>query len=206
MTVSSAISAFFTKRSGGFAESASSTRIPSAKECTNAFEAAYVAWYGPGAFAASGTCLVTSGHRDAYLASGGPVARVFHSADRGRTWSVTDAAIPPADAGGVFSLSFRNPERGIAVGGDFTEPSVGTDASATTVNRGRTWVGGGDLSGYRSGVDHVEGLRATAAPHPPSLALRHPALRGKGVQRVRLGKGVCPRASDTSVRFLSFDF
>ena len=46
------------------------------------------------AFAASGACLVTSGHRDAYLASGGPVARVVHTANRGRTWSVTDSAIP----------------------------------------------------------------------------------------------------------------
>src|SRR3954454_14423343 len=30
----------------------SSTRMPSAKECTNAFDAAYVEWYGPGVTAA----------------------------------------------------------------------------------------------------------------------------------------------------------
>ncbi|CAA9339723.1 MAG: putative oxidoreductase (putative secreted protein) [uncultured Nocardioidaceae bacterium] len=123
---------------------------------------------GEFAFAASGTCLVTAGFRDAYLASGGPASRIFHTANRGRTWSVVDSTIPAAEAGGVFSMSFRNPERGLAVGGDFTAPDLGTDASATTVNRGRTWVGGGDLSGYRSGVDHVEGLRATAVAVGPT--------------------------------------
>ncbi len=123
---------------------------------------------GEFAFAASGTCLVTSGWRDAYLASGGGAARVFHTANRGRTWSVTDSTIPAADAGGVFSLTFRNPERGLAVGGDFLAPEVGTDASASTVDRGRTWHNGGDLSGYRSGVDLVAGLRATAVAVGPS--------------------------------------
>jgi hypothetical protein len=39
---------------------------------------------GEFAFAASGTCLVTSG-RDAWFATGG-AARVFHSRDGGATW------------------------------------------------------------------------------------------------------------------------
>ncbi len=36
---------------------------------------------GEFAFAASGTCLVTTGWRDAYLASGGGAARIFHTAN-----------------------------------------------------------------------------------------------------------------------------
>jgi photosystem II stability/assembly factor-like uncharacterized protein len=104
-------------------------------------------------FAASGTCLVTSGHV-AYLASGGSAARIFASRDRGRTWTVTDSTIPAAPAGGVFSLAFQG-GHGIAVGGDFTAPSDGTDASAYSDDRGRSWTNGGDLSGYRSGVDWV---------------------------------------------------
>ena len=123
---------------------------------------------GEFAFAASGTCLVTTGWRDAYLASGGGASRVFHTVNRGRTWTVTDAVVPASDAGGVFSLSFRNPERGIAVGGDFLVPEEGTDASATTTDRGRSWTGGGDLSGYRSGVAHLEGVRRTAVAVGPS--------------------------------------
>ena len=103
-------------------------------------------------FAASGTCLVTSGRRNAYLASGGSASRIFVSHDRGRHWAVRDSSIPASAAGGVFSLAFRRGV-GIAVGGDFEHPNRGDDASAYTHSRGRHWKNGGDLSGYRSGVD-----------------------------------------------------
>jgi photosystem II stability/assembly factor-like uncharacterized protein len=116
---------------------------------------------GEFAFAASGTCLVTSGGRDAWFASGGGASRVFRSRDGGRTWSVTAAPIPAAAAGGVFSLAFRNPREGAMVGGDFTAPENGADASGFTHDGGRTWTGGGDLTGYRSGVDWVYGARST---------------------------------------------
>ena len=110
------------------------------------------------AFAASGTCLVAGGGRDAWFGSGGSVSRVFHSTDRGRTWTVTDAPIPPSDtgAGGVFSLAFRNTHDGVMVGGDILNPTNGHRMSAFTRD-GRTWLQGGDLSGYRSGVDWVSG-------------------------------------------------
>jgi photosystem II stability/assembly factor-like uncharacterized protein len=111
-------------------------------------------------FAASGTCLVTSGH-DAWFASGGAAARVFHSRDGGRDWTVTTAPIPAAPAGGVFSLAFRNPREGAMVGGDFTVPTNGAHASGFTRDGGASWLAGGDLSGYRSGVDWVWGTRAT---------------------------------------------
>jgi len=115
---------------------------------------------GEFAFAASGTCLVASG-RDAWFASGGGASRVFHSRDGGLTWTVTGAPIPAAEAGGVFSLAFRNPWQGVMVGGDFTVPANGVDASGFTRDGGRTWRGGGDLAGYRSGVDWVYGSRST---------------------------------------------
>ena len=116
---------------------------------------------GEFAFAASGTCLVTVGGRDAWFASGGGASRVFRSHDRGRTWSVTDAPIPASEAGGVFSLAFRNPRDGVIVGGDVLAPENGQDASGFTRDGGRTLLPGGDLSGYRSGVDWVYGARAT---------------------------------------------
>ena len=114
-------------------------------------------------FAASGTCLVTAGARDAFLASGGSASRIFRSHDRGTMWSVVDSTIPPvADAGGTFGLAFRNPLEGLAVGGDFTTPDNGVRASSYTQDSGRTWTAGGDLGGYRSGVDWVSGARRTA--------------------------------------------
>jgi photosystem II stability/assembly factor-like uncharacterized protein len=107
---------------------------------------------GEFAFAASGTCLVTSG-RDAWFASGGGASRVFRSHDGGFTWKFAAAPIPAAEAGGVFSLAFNQRSRGVMVGGDFTAPENGADASGFSRDGGRTWRGGGDLSGYRSGVD-----------------------------------------------------
>jgi photosystem II stability/assembly factor-like uncharacterized protein len=115
---------------------------------------------GEFAFAASGTCLVTSGH-DAWFASGGGASRVFHSRGGGLSWTVTAAPIPAAEAGGVFSLAFRNPREGVMVGGDFLAPENGVDASGFSRDGGRTWLAGGDLSGYRSGVDWVSGADAT---------------------------------------------
>jgi photosystem II stability/assembly factor-like uncharacterized protein len=131
---------------------------------------------GEFAFAASGTCLVISG-RDAWFASGGGAARVFHSRDGGFTWSVTAAPIPASDAGGVFSLAFRNPREGAMVGGDFLAPENGADASGFTRD-GDTWHPGGDLSGYRSGVDWVSGSRATLiAVGPTGSDVSHDGAR-----------------------------
>jgi len=114
-------------------------------------------------FAASGTCLVTAGHRDAFLASGGSDSRIYRSHDQGTTWQAVDSPIPPVtDAGGTFGLAFRNPRQGLAVGGDYTAPDNGAKASAYTRDGGRSWVSGGDLGGYRSGVDWVSGARRTA--------------------------------------------
>jgi hypothetical protein len=103
---------------------------------------------------------VTSGGRDAWFGSGGGASRVFHSRDGGFTWSVTDAPIPAAASGGVFSLAFRGVRSGVMVGGDFTAPANGARASGFTRD-GSSWQPGGDLSGYRSGVDWVFGARST---------------------------------------------
>ena len=123
---------------------------------------------GEFAFAASGTCLVTSGGRDVWLASGGAASRVFHSRDRGHTWTVTESTIPAAAGGGVFSLSFRNPRQGLAVGGDLAAPTNGVDMSAYTRDGGTSWPAGGDLGGYRSGVDWVYGAPHTAVAVGPT--------------------------------------
>lgn len=110
-------------------------------------------------FSASGDCLVIRG-RHAWFGSGGTASRVFHSADRGRTWQATDSTIPAGEAAGVFGLAFRSPRRGIAVGGDFAEPADGTDASAYTRD-GHTWTGGDDLAHLGEDAAWLAGARAT---------------------------------------------
>ena len=104
-------------------------------------------------FAASGTCLVTSGGHDAWMATGGGErARVLHSRDRGRTWTASDTPVRSTAAGGIFSLAFRDPRHGVAVGGDFTAPDEAVDAAARSQDGGSTWaLSGSPLGGYRSG-------------------------------------------------------
>lgn len=93
-------------------------------------------------FAASGDCLVVDG-RTAYFGGGGERSRIYSSSDRGLTWKATDSTIPPGEAAGVFGLAFDR-GRGVAVGGDFAEPTDGVDASATKA--GPRWRNAGDLT------------------------------------------------------------
>ena len=64
---------------------------------------------GEGAFAASGTCLVTRGESDAWFVTGGAKwARVFHSTDRGQSWTVNETPVAGgAESAGAFSAAFR---------------------------------------------------------------------------------------------------
>jgi photosystem II stability/assembly factor-like uncharacterized protein len=111
---------------------------------------------GEFAFAASGTCLVTAGRSDAWIASGGGArSRVFHSTDRGRTWQVTSTPVASSDAGGVFSLAVRGTRDLVAVGGDFLKPTRRVDTAAHSRDGGRSWTPAGRLGGYRSGAAWV---------------------------------------------------
>ncbi|NRQ38255.1 oxidoreductase [Nonomuraea sp. NN258] len=121
---------------------------------------------GEAGFAASGQCLVTSGGRDVWLASGGAErSRVFHSGDRGRTWTVADTPIPAGDpARGVFALAFRDRHRGIAVGGDYRPDQQSPSAGAVSRDGGASWrAAAAPPPAYRSGV--------TWLPHLPFAAI-----------------------------------
>ncbi len=87
---------------------------------------------GEGSFAASGTCVITGPGGHAWVAAGTPMARLLHTADYGRTWSVD--TIPLS---GIASVSFRDLVNGIVLGSDSTA------ATASTHDGGRTWVRGG---------------------------------------------------------------
>jgi photosystem II stability/assembly factor-like uncharacterized protein len=120
---------------------------------------------GEFAFAASGTCIVSAGHDDAWFATGGGgVSRVFRSRDGGRTWQVASTPVPSGATAGIYSLAFRDSRHGIAVGGDFTTPTVAPDAAAVSRDGGRTWVAAPAEPGeYRSGAAWV--------PHSGRIAL-----------------------------------
>ncbi len=120
---------------------------------------------GEGAFAASNTCLALlfgrswksdasapSGTADKqgvapadidsnlWFATGGKVARVFHSSDRGQTWQVFDTPIMHgADSTGIFSIAFRDPLHGVIAGGDYKQPKKDGPNLAFTEDGGKTW-------------------------------------------------------------------
>jgi len=117
-------------------------------------------------FAASGTCLVTSGH-DAWIASGGgSSARVFHSRDLGRHWSVGDTPVVVGASAGIYSLAVSGQRTLTAVGGDYTAPDARVDVAATSRDGGRSWrLASVMTGGYRSGVAYV-GSRSLVAVGP----------------------------------------
>ncbi len=109
---------------------------------------------GEGAFAASGTCLVARGERDAWFVTGGAkVARVFHSGDRGQSWEVSETPVRAGtEAAGIFSIAFRDMRHGLVVGGDYRKPGEAGATSAITSDGGRTWTALNKGLPYRSAV------------------------------------------------------
>jgi photosystem II stability/assembly factor-like uncharacterized protein len=117
---------------------------------------------GEAGFAASGECLTTSG-RDAWFGSGGgSVARIFHSADRGLSWEVSDTPLTSSQSAGVFGVAFRSRSLGIAVGGDFSAPAESSKVAAVSYRNGPWLTPRAEPSGYRSGVTFIPRTAASA--------------------------------------------
>ena len=150
-------------------------------------------------FAASGTCIETAGGRDAWFGTGGDVvSRVFHSEDRGVTWSVVETPVASAPAGGIFSLAFA--DRATGSSSAATSSIRRTRPTAPLHGRRRRDLGSGGRPGRvplglrlgaspaahgRRGRPHGE--RRDDRRRPQLDALRHPQLR---LGRVRADRGV----------------
>ncbi|MCL8013585.1 oxidoreductase [Streptomyces sp. AS02] len=126
---------------------------------------------GEAGFAASGQCLVGSGRKDVWMATGGAArARVLHSGDRGRTWTAADTPIPAGDpARGVFALAFRDRRHGLAVGGDYRPDQASPQAAARTGDGGAAWQpAAAPVTAYRSGVAWLPRSRTAAVAVGPT--------------------------------------
>ena len=116
-----------------------------------------------GAFAASGSCLAVRGTSDVWFVTGGASsARVFHSPDRGRTWTVSDSPLRAGAAPrGSFSVAFRDARHGVIAGGDYEKPALGGKNIALTRDGGATWTlvdSATSPKGYRSAVAFEPGF------------------------------------------------
>jgi len=97
---------------------------------------------GEGSFAASNSCIaILPNDPNIWFATGGKVARVFHSPDRGATWEVLNTPITHGpDSAGIFSITFRDPKHGVIAGGDYKRPNQDGPNLAFTNDGGKTWT------------------------------------------------------------------
>ncbi len=120
-----------------------------------------------GAFAASNTSLAVLGTSEVWFGTGGPAgARVFHSRDRGRTWSVNPTPVRNDGASsGIFSVAFSDARHGIAAGGDYAKPTENARNLAVTADGGETWSAPKDAppAGFRSAVAYLADRQAWIA-------------------------------------------
>ena len=109
---------------------------------------------GEAAFAASNSNIAARGQH-AWIVSGGKKARVFHTADRGKTWEVYDTPITQgAQMTGIFSVDFQDEKNGIIFGGDWEKQDANINNKAVTNDGGKSWqlISDGQTPGYRSCV------------------------------------------------------
>ncbi|GAB7038370.1 oxidoreductase [Catenuloplanes niger JCM 9533] len=129
---------------------------------------------GEFAFAASGTCLVAGADGRYWFATGGgATARVFTTTDHGRSWRVTSTPVPSGPSAGIYSLAFRSPSQGVAVGGDYAAPSS-APSGAAVLRDGRWTTSAVPPGEYRSGAAWIPGRRASVlAVGPTGSSLSH---------------------------------
>ena len=96
----------------------------------------------------------------AWVGTGGPSARVFHTADRGRSWEVFETPMNQGgDMTGIFSVDFQDEQNGILFGGDWENQAQNTRCKAITDDGGRSWrlFRDGQEPAFRSCVQYVPG-------------------------------------------------
>lgn len=117
---------------------------------------------GEAAFAASDTNITTKGNH-AWIASGGMQSRVFHTKDKGKTWTVLEAPIiQGTPTTGIYSIDFYDEKNGFAIGGDYTQPKKDSANKIITTDGGQTWqlIGSDQPPGYRSCVQYFPNSKA----------------------------------------------
>ena len=116
-----------------------------------------------GAFAASGTNIAVFGKSHAWIGTGAAAkSRVLHTSDGGRTWQVADTPLASGPSAGIFSIAFRDAKHGVIAGGDYKKEREAVDNLAITSDGGATWTLVKGLSGFRSVVAYVPGIKTPA--------------------------------------------
>lgn len=95
---------------------------------------------GEASFAASGTCVATQGHDNAWIATGGStVARILATRDGGNSWNAYDTPLVSNPSAGAFTVAFRDAWHGIVGGGDLDPADPNNARTAVSRDGGRNW-------------------------------------------------------------------
>ena len=95
---------------------------------------------GEGSFAASGTCLITRPGGHAWIVASNPErARLLHTTDYGRSWSVDTLPLTVRSGSGPQSVSFRDAMNGIVLAGG-NSAQAGDVLAVGTRDGGKSWV------------------------------------------------------------------
>ncbi|MGA7079271.1 MAG: hypothetical protein WBP70_08005 [Terriglobales bacterium] len=127
-----------------------------------------------GAFAASGSSIaICDRGENIYFGTGGAAARVFHSTDRGRSWTAVDTPIASGNpSSGIFSVACGG-FLVVAAGGDYKEPTAAKRVAAYSNDFGATWhLAEQQPGGYRSAVADA-GYGDFAAVGPNGTDISH---------------------------------
>jgi photosystem II stability/assembly factor-like uncharacterized protein len=101
---------------------------------------------GEAAFAASGTCLITTQPSYRMFVTGGSDARVYRAyflGGGGWIWQAVDPGFVKGSSGsGIFSIAMYDFANGVIVGGDYEKPTEARNNLAFTTDSGKnleTW-------------------------------------------------------------------
>jgi len=147
-----------------------------------------------GAFAASGTSIALC-KKDIYFGTGGSAARVFHSIDRGWSWTAVETPMPSGNASsGIFSLACHDRYL-VAVGGDYKNPDRAERVAAYSNDRGKTWrLADHPPSGYRSSVRIASGAVFAVGTNGEDISFDYGA-NWKAVDKLNLNAAAIMRGT-----------
>lgn len=112
---------------------------------------------GEAAFAASNSNIALQGD-NTWILTGGKKSRILYSPDKGKNWQIFNTPLVQGKAtAGGYSMDFYDENRGIIIGGDYTDPDANDANKAVTNDGGKTWklIAKGQEPGYRSSVRYV---------------------------------------------------
>ncbi|WP_138431369.1 WD40/YVTN/BNR-like repeat-containing protein [Fodinibius saliphilus] len=144
-------------------------------------------------FAASGTHLTVEGESTGWLGTGGHMAHVFKTTDKGQSWTTHETPfIAGRSSTGIFSLSFRDEDYGVAVGGDYNQELQEKKNVAVTEDGGASWKLVEDAGlDYRSVVRYTTPYFIAAGPsgseYSPDGGYSWKSIEGPGFHSISVG-------------------